>query len=216
MNTSTKILLGLLLAIIVVPLLTAMSLKNKQRNKEFKTGTYGFRNETPQKGQFGPYKTIQIVGPEAEALTCFIDQSEQAGYDYMQYQSSDSVTVYVQNDTLFVKQIAYVDKDSKETRTPDDIELRLHLPTIENISIDGASVVVDTALSMDNITLKLKNYGAIKSARLKGGNETSLQAIPARGKETVENITEIQVSPIQQSVTDLKKEVKDVVIFHLM
>jgi hypothetical protein len=216
MNTSTKILLGLLLAVIVVPILLAMSLKNKQRNNEFKTGTYGFRNETPQKGQFGPYKTIQIVGPEAEALTCFIDKSEQAGYDYMQYESTDSVTVYVQNDTLFVKQIAYVNKDSKNKRTPDHIELRLHLPIIENISIDGANVVVDSAISMDNITLKLKNYGAIKSARLKGGNETSLQAVPAQGKETAENLNEIKSSPIQQPVTVLEKEVKDVVIFHLM
>lgn len=216
MNISTKILLGLLLAVFAVPLLMAMSLKNKERNKEFTTGTYGFRNETPQKGQFGPYKTIQIVGSEAEALRCFIDQSEQAGYDYMQYESTDSVTVYVENDTLFVKQIPYVNTNSKEKRTPDNIDLRLHLPTIENLTIDGASVVVDSALSMNNITLKLKNFGSIKSARLNSDNQTSLRAIPAEGKETAENLNEIKTSTIQQPVTVLDKEVKDVVIFHLM
>ena len=217
MNTSTKILLGLLLAVILVPLLMAMSLKNKERNKEFKTGTYGnFRNETEQKGQFGPYKNIQIVGSETEALICFMDKSEQPGYSYMQYDANDSVTVYVQNDTLFVKQVPYVDKNSKEKRRPDQVEVRLHVPTIENISIDGATVVADTALSSNNITLKLKNNAVIKTLGISAGNDTSLKSIPAEGKETAENLNEIKSSPIQQPVSVLEKEVKDVVIFHLM
>ena len=227
MNTSTKIILGLIIAVIVTPVLLAMSLKSKQKNKEFTTGTYRYmRNETTQKGQFGPYKHIQIVGPqdlevegdEGNALNCLIYKSDQPGYEYVQYESDDSATVYVQNDTLFVKYVPHIDPTSKEKRRPSEIQVKLHLPTLENISINAASVMVDSAISIENIRLKLMNSGSISTTRLTVKDEVSINGNAIQSKETVLNYEErtTEIPVVQQATTTYAKEVKDVVIFHLM
>lgn len=221
MNTSTKILLGLIITILIIPFLLAMTLKSKVSNKEYTTGKYNYHSPEAktQKGQLAEYKNIQIIGSKPGIFNCHLRKADQAGYSYTQYPHEDSIEVYVAGDTLFIKHVMRLDKNGKPASGANYMVLNLDLPALTNITINSASVVVDSVLAAEGGNINLKNSSEIKQENIKKDEEDSAMSVPAiNGKETAQNAKQAKIveAGLLKQPTQQNKEVKDVVVFHLM
>jgi hypothetical protein len=155
MKTSNKLLLAFLLLVFIMPLLMAVTLKNKIKNKEY----VDLRSEDINshvgiyQGSFSPYKVLKLVSPVKGVFTCRLHPSKTAHYYYSRYypgaRPKDSVRIYNSSDTLYMEYTPYPDsviQDGSNNESPMyfNIELNADLPSLEKLEIQGATATIDS------------------------------------------------------------------------
>jgi hypothetical protein len=163
MKTSNKILLGLIIVIFAVPLLLAAALKSKVRKGEYTVEKNKNSREQGnfRSGTFAAYKVVKVVSPNPELLTCKLTLSNKMEYSYYGRSAEDSVEVYAASDTLFIKYLATA--TNEKSRGYNEKLVRVHLPALTNLVVDGASVIIDSLPDSNNFSVMLKNNGEVKN-----------------------------------------------------
>jgi len=165
MKTSNKILTGLLVVVFAVPLLLAASLSSKIKKGEFTVEKWeNYRDEKVTSGSFGAYKVVKVIAPNPRFLKCVLHASNDQSFNYSKESGRDSVIVSTKNDTLYVRYITLkIDKNAGYS-----INVRVNLPHVNNLVVDGAEVIIDSfPASSNNMSVILKNKGEIKEGSSK-------------------------------------------------
>lgn len=151
MKTSNKILLAFLILVFATPLFLLVSFRNKITKGEFTV--LAPSNQYMHAGTLTPFKVVKIVGLGSPGvLSCHLIPADSSWYAYNNYNNTDSIKVEQQGDTLLLK---YVDTDvqvNKGTVRSEQVHLRidLHAPAINNVVVEGASVVIDSLNAAHN------------------------------------------------------------------
>jgi hypothetical protein len=190
MKTSNKILLAFLLLIFITPLLLAVSLKNKIKNKEYVQQRSDGSNieDGNYHGSFGTYKVLKLVSPVKGVFTCRLHPSKTASYSYQNYypgaRRKDSVHIYNHSDTLFMEYIPYPDSiiqggSNNESPFYFNIELNADLPSFEKLEIQGATAIIDSLPdSLPSMKITLSDSAQLKMGE--GGSKEESVIPPAR------------------------------------
>jgi hypothetical protein len=163
MKTSNTILLGLIIVIFAVPLLLAAALKSKVKKGEYTVEKNKNSREQGdfRSGTFAAYKVVKVVSPDPELLTCKLTLSNKMEYSYYGRSPEDSVEVYAAADTLFIKYLATA--TNEKARGYNEKLVRVHLPALTNLVVDGASVIIDSLPASNNFSVMLKNNGEVQN-----------------------------------------------------
>ncbi len=176
MKTSNKILLGIIVIIFAVPLLLAYTLKNKIKKGEYTVEkNYKPGNQANMhSGSFTAFKVVKVVAPGPGFLTCHLKPSDKMTFKYYNEQK-DSIIVSNSSDTLYITYIG--EKGSVNNGNGRDngpLSIQVNVPAFNNLVVDGAFVIIDSLpTTMINLSVTLKNEGAIKDGSKSEGQETS-------------------------------------------
>lgn len=140
MKTSIKILLGLLLAIFMIPTLFFMAFGIKLK----RNGVKPYNEEALwSRVDIGPGRFVKISSPNKELLDCKLKLSDKP--HYMVWPNGqggdDSVDIHQQLDTLFIN---YIDVNSKASSNEQyHRELEIFVSDWQHLQINGASVTIE-------------------------------------------------------------------------
>lgn len=156
MKTSDKILIGLIVALFTVPFLFAYTIKGKIKRGEYTVEKFEQqeKNVDNHSGSFGAFKAVKVIGPGPELLRCYLKQSNQMKYEYNNYWKQN-VEIVNTNDTLVIT----YKPTGKEMH---DLFIKLSLPDFNTLTVDGATVLLDSVGTSGNLNVTLKNNGIIR------------------------------------------------------
>src|SRR3546814_481180 len=150
MRTSNKLFGLVILLVLTLPLLVVVFLLKSVREESFT-----IRDPSGQKISRGMYtqgyKTLKIVAPAPDNLRCHFFPADSATMQYTTAkpvfeEGRDSVRIYNSGDTLFVEFVAvgpgikYQGRSENSRRRYSHINVNLHLPSFDDIVVDGGSV----------------------------------------------------------------------------
>ncbi len=141
MRTSNKILLGFFATAFLIPLFILMSFRSMIKKGQFvamKDEQYNGGNH--RSGFLKPYKVIKLVSSGGRLLKCNLQYSDSAYYDY--YNATDSVRIYQQADTVFVKYINVSGENGGHEQFRDELSVTLKLPSITNVVVENAEATI--------------------------------------------------------------------------
>jgi hypothetical protein len=189
MKTSNKILLAFIGCLFATPLLIAMDLHYKIKNKDFVVKT---RNNTEfnRSGSFSHSRVIQIQSPEKGLLHCYLQPADQAAYSYTLSQYKDSVRIFNSNDTLYVKYVQ--NKDSlinvnNKTNEPDDlrsVNVYLDLLSFEKLDVNGADINIDSlppAVDLLDISMV---FGSLVAGNIEDGKSLHIKEMHVKAADS--------------------------------
>ena len=141
MKTSIKILLGLVVAIFMIPTIFFMAFGIKVKSNNFKPYDEA---SMWNRVDVGPARFIKITSPDKEVLDCKLTLSDKP--HYMVWANGqggdDSLNIHQQLDTLF---ITYVDIHSQQNSRQYQRDLEIFVSDWQQLQIDGASVSIDSS-----------------------------------------------------------------------
>ena len=187
MRTSNKILLGLLILVFTVPFMLALTLSKKIKKGEYTVvQNENIENGELVKGNFASGKVVKVIAPGPEFLEVKLTATPETKYSYYRRNDADSFAITNINDTIVMQYIGKT-KDAKndERGWGDRMIIRVNLPVVNTVVVDGAIVILDSFPSTDNnMSVIIRNRGELKDG---GRNQTSsLPAEPAAGSQPAE------------------------------
>ncbi len=165
MKTSNKLLLGVLAICFVMPLVLAMSLKQKVKNREFTVHQGNTKTGSNQRtGTFAAFKVVKVTAPHPELLRCNLKLSESMQYKYHKGEGKDSLMVFTRNDTLYINYVAHKgNADENGNGNPKNFQINVKLPSMNNLIVDGAVVIIDSLPATTGpLSITLKNNGVVR------------------------------------------------------
>lgn len=188
MKTSNKLLTGFLVILILVPICLLMAFRSLIRNGKYTIHTFNelYHINTNQVNKsIHTYKFIKITGPgifndynSSSSLKCIIKSSTTPHYTYSwNPDNRDSLKITEVADTLFM---AYIPSASDKEYLShhmqlNDREITLYLPTLENIQISNATVILDTVQFNSQANISLANHAILRIGYPQDNAVTNLQ-----------------------------------------
>ncbi len=227
MRTSNKILLGLLVVVFSVPFLLATTLKSKMNKGEYTIVKNDNRSGgNTRSGAFTAFKVVKVIAPAPDVLTCHLKLSPDMNYKYYQPSKADSVIVFTANDTLFI-QYTQIKTNGEERSDYRHTSIRINLPVVNNLVVDGAVVVIDSLpTSLSNLSVTLKNRGMIKDGtesregeiirESPGANIKKVKAVELPAIAKVESTSQIRKKEIETSALLPGMNFMDLLMFSLL
>ena|SRR5215218_5255738 len=227
MRTSNKILIGLLVVVFSVPFLLATTLKGKMNKGEYTIVKNDNRSGgNTRSGAFTAFKVVKVVAPAPGILTCHLKLSTDMNYKYYQPSKEDSVTVFTANDTLFIKYL-HVNTNAEERRDYSRTSIRVNLPVLNSLVVDGAVVIIDSLPgSLGNLSVTLKNRGVIQDGsenregeiirESPGANSKKVKAVELPAIAKVESTSQIRKKEIETSALLPGMNFMDLLMFSLL
>lgn len=219
MKTSNKILLGLLVVVLSVPLMMAATLGGKMKDGKYTVEKFKyFRDVQVTKGSIAPFKAVKVISPKAQYLRCQLHASNEMNFNYSKEAGMDSVLVYNSNDTLFIQYTSLSNEnENKNYRNWNNpIVVNLNIPAINTLIVDGAVVIIDSFPTSPAINVSIKNKGEIKDGSKKNiGTEehedAGISKVRQVKKEKDLHVVEIKkAEPVKkiEVIQDVKKEIQ--------
>ncbi|MGZ5218824.1 MAG: hypothetical protein ACXWC7_02065 [Chitinophagaceae bacterium] len=197
MKTSNKILAGFFIVVFLVPVFMLMSFNNKIKKGQFTVVKQEiYEGADFRSGNFKSYKVVKIMAPSGRIIKCNLQYSDSLYYSYNKMETQDSVMVYNEGDTVFVKYF------NPNATMPDNstIHLNLELPAIQNLVVENAEITLDSIGAGANKDLAIEVYG------------TSLVNIGRAIEEKNREYQNAQEFPYQVSRLSLKMKEGEVVL----
>jgi hypothetical protein len=210
MKTSNKILIALLVVVFAAPLLIAATLKGKIKDNIYtvEKSKY-YHEENLVSGSFTAYKVVKVIAPRPELLRCILTSSDKMNFTYNKETAKESVMVFTKNDTLFVQ---YDNKTTKAEKSSNgnwnnELTVRVNLPTLNSLVVDGAVVIVDSfQAASGNMSVVIKNRGELKDGSKKKPDEDVSKIAPANKVKDINVAKTTRVENAVFSASDKKFE----------
>lgn len=158
MKTSNRILLGLISAMVFLPILMLVGFRYKIANNDYSVEKYSYYVNPNKAMPLKASRFIRIQSPDTAVMNCTLKYGANDEYQLNSYDASDSLAVESIADTLFFR---FIPAPGQQNNHQPEMNFNLSLSAARHIMAGSANLSVDSMGLTDSLQLHLVNHSTI-------------------------------------------------------